>query len=220
MKEIEMRSYLSCLFAIIVTGCGGGGGGGTSGEIQIIVSGTAATGAAMDNADITLKCQKTTFTTSSNAQGKYSKSISSSELPCLLRATKGTLQLHSVAALSIADITVNITPQTDLITSHLVGVDSITAFDANQTPDKSNLSASKISESINVVRQSIVALVNTDGYDPISLKFNIGDDYDEKLDQLQLSLAQKKIDLIFLKNALTVALPNNSDRVSYVLRMV
>jgi hypothetical protein len=29
MKEIEMRSYLSCLFAIIVTGCGGGGGGAT-----------------------------------------------------------------------------------------------------------------------------------------------------------------------------------------------
>lgn len=29
MKEIEMRRYLSCLFAIIVTGCGGGGGTGS-----------------------------------------------------------------------------------------------------------------------------------------------------------------------------------------------
>ncbi len=220
-----MRSYLSCLFAIIVTGCGGGGGGTSggitpSGETQIIVSGTAATGAAMDNADITLKCQKTTFTTSSDAQGKYSKSISSSELPCLLRASKGTLQLHSVAGLSVADITVNITPQTDLIASHLLGVDSTTAFDSNQTPDKSNLSTFKISESINVVRQSIVALVNTDGYDPISLKFNIGDDYDKKLDQMQLSLAQKKIDLNFLKKALTVTLQNNGERVSYVLSVV
>jgi hypothetical protein len=197
------------------TGTGQGTATGGAGSM-LKVSGTAATGQALSDAEIKLKCQKSTFSTKSNNQGIYSQSVQAIELPCLIRVSAGSLQLHSVASVSTSDMTVNITPHTELVTSHLLGVSSSVVFNSDQVLNSSNVSSTKLTESINLVRLGIASLVNTDGYNPIDHKFSIGDAYDQKLDALQLSLIQKNIDFSDLRQAFIVPLSPNIDRLTYI----
>ncbi len=215
MKILD-RKYFSVLLPslLLLQSCGGGGSPST--ENPLMVSGTAATGLPMSDADIVFKCQKSVVSTKADAKGIYGKTIAPSELPCLVRASVSGLQLHSIAASATSDITVNITPKTELVASHLLSENPSDAFNADRLPSAITASSTKIIESIGIVRQATSSLVNTDGYDPISVKFSIGDAYDQKLDSLQAALTQKNISFNSLRQAFIFPLEKNISRIDYV----
>lgn len=218
-NEMKKLALWTASTLLLLTACGGGGTGGITSS-AVTVSGTAATGAAMKNASITFKCQSKTYTAQGNAEGAYSISIDNSELPCLVRASVQDNTLHSIAAVATGSATVNITPQTELVTSHLLARSPASAFDANSIPTAAAASADKINNSIAVVRDGITSLVDTRDFNPLSVPFSIGDAYDQKLDALKASLAAKNITLATLQGAFISELPANHDRQSYIATVI
>lgn len=102
------KLVLAILFSIAIASCGGGGGPSTLG-------GTAATGAAIANATVTIKgANGVTVSATTDATGKYpAKDVSSLTAPYLLKVTTAAgAELYSVAT---ATGTANIHPFTDLI---------------------------------------------------------------------------------------------------------
>jgi hypothetical protein len=94
----------------------GGGGGGSSSSSEMKVSGTAATGKALDGATVAVTCVAGSGSAVANAAGSYSVTITDGRGPCLLTATKGGTVLRSVTpGAGIA----NITPLTDILVNYL-----------------------------------------------------------------------------------------------------
>lgn len=113
--------------SLLLTACGGdnipsSGGSSTS------LSGTVATGAAVNGATINVNCQSGSAiaSTTSNPQGQYSFTIPASNFPCVLEATGGTAagnpapNLYSFAT---GLGTANITPLTTLAMAQLTSTD-------------------------------------------------------------------------------------------------
>lgn len=119
----------ACCAALLLTGLTAcDSGSGTTG-VTGTISGVAATGAPMAGATVNLKCVAGTpsVTPTTDADGKFSITVSGATLPCLARVT-GTdgLVLHSyVGALG----NVNITPLTEMVMGSLLGVNPASAFD-------------------------------------------------------------------------------------------
>ncbi|NKE73776.1 carboxypeptidase-like regulatory domain-containing protein [Candidatus Manganitrophus noduliformans] len=104
------------LFSLVLQSCGGGGGssGGNPPAGAITVSGTAATGAPVGNATITIKdATGASKTATTGTDGKYTIDVSGMTAPFLAKVDlPGGTALYSVG--SAAGV-VNIHPLTDLI---------------------------------------------------------------------------------------------------------
>ena len=75
---------------VLLTACGGGGQSGTAVQFTgLVFSGTAATGAPIGNATVSIRCNSgsTIVNTSANTDGVYSASVSNAAYPCLLQVT-------------------------------------------------------------------------------------------------------------------------------------
>ncbi len=121
--KIKGKSYFvkACLLALIITvqaGCGGGDSSGPEDIIGTGIQGTAAIGAALANATITVKSKNgTTKSDVSDANGKFQIDDLTNNGPYLLRVDKGNGDfLYSVAhSNNTPTITRNIHPYSDLI---------------------------------------------------------------------------------------------------------
>lgn len=153
------------------------------------VSGTAAVGAAIANGTITAKCANGTGFTqavTTNAQGAYSGTVAANSFPCALQITGGTpaVTLHSYA---LAAGTVNITPLTDLLianaSTHLPAdwfqSSSWQILEAQLTAAQNNLKNSLTSGGYTMPQGT---------FDPFKTGFQIGDTWDQLLDQLQAAI--------------------------------
>lgn len=111
MKTIKL--LIVFLLSIVIASCGGGGGGGGTATTQTL-SGTAAQGAAIASATITIKDKNgSTKTVTTGTDGKYTIDVTGKTLPFLLQIpAKNGGYLYSVAT---ATGTANIHPFTDLI---------------------------------------------------------------------------------------------------------
>jgi hypothetical protein len=117
------------LATALMAACGGGGGGGDGGGgggggTSLSLSGTAATGAAIANRPVEVRCAAGTGSANSGADGAYTVTIAAGQLPCVLRVTaaNGTV-LHSVAVGSGSTARANLTPATQLIVARLAAAD-------------------------------------------------------------------------------------------------
>ncbi len=115
-----------------LTACGGDGGDAPS--TATTFSGVAATGAAMANATVSIKCVTGAGTATTTATGSYSTAISGITLPCAIKAASadGTTVLYSVITATSAAATTqvaNITPLTQLVIASLTGTTPATLFD-------------------------------------------------------------------------------------------
>jgi len=110
-----------------LSACGGGGGGGGGGVATngaaTTVTGVAATGLAIANGSVTLRCTVgATNPVQTASDGSYSVDVSGLTLPCVARvayqdSSTNTLKyLHSPVS---AAGTVNITPVTDMVVANL-----------------------------------------------------------------------------------------------------
>jgi len=94
------------------------------------IIGTAATGAPLANATISLKCASASFAGNAQADGSFRiASVPVDAAPCLLRAQQaGTAYVTPVADAGAGTITVNATPLTHLLSSRLLGEPADRAF--------------------------------------------------------------------------------------------
>ncbi|MGU7783034.1 carboxypeptidase-like regulatory domain-containing protein [Burkholderia sp. PU8-34] len=107
------------LAASTLAACGEGGSDGSSGGSSTpqsaTISGTAATGAPMANASITIACKSGNSAGTANANGAYSLTFVLTG-PCAITGTNGTTTLHSFAS---GGGTFNVTPLTELLLIYL-----------------------------------------------------------------------------------------------------
>lgn len=94
------------------------------------IVGTAATGAPLAGAAVSLKCVGTSRTVSADENGAYAiSSVRVDAMPCLLRAQQAsTVYVAPVSGAGGEAITVNATPLTHLLSSRLLGEPADRAF--------------------------------------------------------------------------------------------
>ncbi len=97
----------------ILAACGGGGNGGMTSTVTL--TGTAASGKALNGAAIVVNCSPGSATATADANGHYNLTLNGSP-PCLMSASANGIMLHSLA---FAGGTFNTTPQTDLLLVYL-----------------------------------------------------------------------------------------------------
>lgn len=112
LGEISWSMALLAGVMLVLSGCGGSGGGSKSPTL----SGTAAVGAAIVSGTVMARCSDSSSFTeavTTDANGRWSGTLTSGVLPCALRVSGGSpaVTLHSYAS---SAGTVNITPLTDL----------------------------------------------------------------------------------------------------------
>lgn len=206
--RINSRKLAGALASATLVGllaaCGSGGGGGDA-LAGSTVSGVAATGLAIANGQVSLKCTAGTAPSATTlADGSFSVDVSSVTLPCVLRvdfndaATGAPQELYSLAQ---GAGTVNITPVTDMVLANLstsgVAADVFDKFDANQVKTYS-------ADRINTAVQTVKAALQSQGVDisnlpddPIRTKLQAadgsgkGDAQDNMLDEIHAKLTEQ-----------------------------
>lgn len=125
---------LAAAVALLLSACGGGGSDGTpttpAEPAALQLSGTAATGLALANAAVTVKCAVGTGTATTSASGSYTITLPGASLPCVVRvagnAAGAAVTLHSVVEAgsttgTLTQAVANVTPLTEIIVAQLTG---------------------------------------------------------------------------------------------------
>ena len=199
----------STALAGLLAACGSGGGGGSSGgslpATGSSVSGVAATGLAIANGEVRLKCAAgAVIPVTTLADGSYSVDLSAATLPCVVRIeyndpTTGTPQkLHSFAKVAG---TVNITPVTDLLVANLsstgIAADAYDKFDANEVKNYSDDRIRTAARTVKTELESRGVDVTHLPDDPIGSELHAangssrGDDHDGVLDEIEAKLHEQ-----------------------------
>jgi hypothetical protein len=174
-----------------LVGCGGGGGndapsdtGAAAAPASLIITGTAATGAAISGKTVEAKCaaagggttNATTTTATTQTDGSFTLNVVGSTLPCMLQLTTadGTV-LHSAAFISTTGLdaggntgnignaraVANITPVTQLITASLVGANPAARYASFDSVLAANLNSTDAA----AAQAAVVAMLKTAGID-------------------------------------------------------
>jgi len=205
MKSICQNITPGLMAAALVTlsACGGGSGGGSVADTT--VRGVAATGAAIANGQVTLKCRVgNTAAVGTQADGSYSVDVSSVTLPCVARvdyvdASTGKAQaLHSLVQ---AVGTVNITPLTDMVVASLsstgVAADAYVNFNASEVAAYSTARVQTAAQTVKTELKSQGVDVTNLPDDPIGTKLvaaagsGTGDAHDGVLNEVTSKLAEQ-----------------------------
>lgn len=141
-----------------LTACGGGGGGSSASApaTSSLVTGVAATGLAIPNGTVTLKCVAgTPASVATDVNGAFTVDVSSATLPCIARidytdsATRTPAKLHSL----VRQVgTANITPVTDLLVATLTKGKASDAYDKFNASEVKNLSDSDVNTASTAVK--------------------------------------------------------------------
>ncbi len=214
MKLSQSHFTLGLWAAAVATlaACGGGGGGTDATNGGKAVTGIAATGLAIANGSVTLKCTTgTTAAKSTLTDGSFSIDVSGVTLPCVARveykdATGAAQQLHSLVS---STGNVNITPVTDMLVAGLSNGAAADAFDQFDAAKVKSYTKERISTETANVKRELTLL----GVDPTNLSDDLigskfrptvgsqkGDDQDDVLDKLKLKLNGKNLTEVETEN--------------------
>lgn len=195
------KTLAAAAAALLVAGCGGGG------DAALNVSGTAATGAALANAQVQVKCAEGNGTATTNASGGYTVSVGDGKLPCLVQVSGTTASGASVTLHSIADaaganglITANVTPVTEMIAAYLLRAMPSQAF-ADFDPQQVTPSAVAAAATA-IVAALKDAGIDLTGIDPLkdelvaAVDGSGGNAYDRLLDTLGETVGPESLPLV------------------------
>jgi hypothetical protein len=216
-KAAVARGIVAVIIPTAMVGCGGGSDSSSSttttaaAPAALKVSGTAATGAAMAGANISVVCSSGTGTATTSTNGTYAASVTGGALPCVLSATSsdGKTVLRSIVAGSgKTDSTANITPLSELLIAQLSGTDPksyVAGFNASTTINTTDLAAAQ-KALLQVLSAAGVDTANVGDILGGSLTAGSGAGYDGVLDKLQTVLSAAGVTL----TDLTTAVSSNS----------
>ncbi len=196
------KTLAASAVALLVAGCGGGGGGSS-----LQLSGTAATGAALADAQVEVQCAQGEGSATTNATGGYTVNVGSGQLPCLVQVKGTTAGGVEVTLHSIADeagpggvITANVTPVTEMIVAYLLGAlpaEAFANFDAGQITPAAVADAAKA-----IVSALKDAGVDLTGIDPLkdelvpAVNGTGGNAYDKLLDTLGETVTPESLPMV------------------------
>ncbi len=197
--------------AALVAACGGGGGGGS----DVRLSGVAATGLALANSTVDVKCASGTGTASTDGSGAYTVTVANGALPCIVKVS-GTangvpVTLHSIAEGTGNTATANVTPLTEMIVARAAGTTPAALFDSfSGTAVTSATLAQATTDIITVVRDALG--VDLSGIDPFKAplvaatpsNLSGGNGYDQLLDQLKTKVSTEMLPQVVSQIASTV----------------
>ena len=189
----QIRFQLAALgVATLLVACGGGGG---SSPANPTITGLAATGAALANANLAAKCASgAALSGKTGADGTFSLELSGGQAtPCLLQVSNGTVTLHGFATQAGH---INITPLTDLVINKALGSSAASAF-ASFDVIKAAAIAVGLDLAKAYVKAEVTALTGAAlSGDPLTGVFKVGDPDDKVLDNLNAALlaAGKRLD--------------------------
>ncbi len=190
----QIRFKLAALSAaVLLAACGGGN------SLPPQISGLAATGAALGNASVTVRCTTgAPVTGTTGADGTFSVVLSGGQaIPCLIQVTKGAVTLYSFASASGRS---NVTPVTDLVVTKALGSDPAAAFASFDGTKGATISAG-LAAAKDYVKAQILALTGgSQSGDPFSGEFKVGDADDKVLDTLAAKLTAGGKSLNDLRN--------------------
>lgn len=175
---------------------------------SITISGSVATGAAVEAAAVEVKCASGTGTATSLANGSYQVSLTGA-LPCVLRATKGTTVLHSlVAAGTTLPAVAQITPLSELLVSQLNGTPAAAMFDTFDATAQGKATTAGANTANGQVAAALSSKIDLSGDDLLkgtlvpASNGGSGNLLDQKLDALALALKESNLTLAQLSTAL------------------
>lgn len=192
--SVRLRAaLLFIVVAAIISGCGGGGGGNTAANgAPVTITGTAATGAPMAGATVTVVgANGISASTITNSDGSYSITVNGLTFPAMISASgSGVTQYSWALAAGVA----NITPLTTLalinnpsLSNNLADLFSDWARQAALMTSEQMLQAQAVVNA-NLQTQFTAAGVNFQSYDFLTSAFPaIGSGIDAVLDALDFS---------------------------------
>ena len=213
---LRMRLFLLSIAFFALAACGGGGGSSSSSaSSDLVISGVALTGTAIDAGAVQVKCQSGTGTTTTGSDGSFTVTVTGGARPCLLKVTDpiSSTDIHSLLE---SGTVANISPVTDLVVSNTTGVTPSTAFTNYTTAIQLSITSAKVAQAITVAQKTTESLgtdADMTGIDPLKISIKArqgdtaGDATDKKIDALMAALAasDKKISELseLLKSATT-----------------
>lgn len=198
---------LAVTAAATLVACGGGGSSGASGTITpSVINGMAATGLAIDNGQVSLKCVSGQVNpVNTNADGTFTIDASQITLPCVARVdyqdrvTGSAKKLHSLAR---STGTLNITQVTDLVVANLssTGV-ADKVYDQFKAAEVEGYDDNRV----RTATERTKTLLESKGVSTASLPVDViatsfrakhdgedGDDHDRVLDQIEATIELEK----------------------------
>lgn len=120
MERGQRLALLAVVAGVMAAGCGGGNRDYEDDEEEMLrLSGTAATGLALANAQVSAKCRQGSGNALTLADGSYRLDIRGGGLPCVLQATPAGGEqplLHTLALGEGRRVVANLTPLTEMVT--------------------------------------------------------------------------------------------------------
>ena len=210
------RIVLSAIMVAALTACGGGGSDNSSAagssatpapaqSTPLTVSGTAATGLAIPNAQVLVKCASGEPTGTTAADGTFKLTLpQAAQAPCALQVTlPDSTHLYSlVPAGATGSAVANITPLTQLLVAAVSGRDPSEIFSNFDSSALAAVDKQALTAAFKKVSDSLASLVNPSGVDPLTAPLvaatasgGTGNQLDQLLDQLKAKLAEFNIKL-------------------------
>ncbi len=242
MQKMELltRSAAACAVALVIAGCGGGGSSsgyvsGTaapaSSAAGLQLSGTAATGAALVDASVSVKCASGSGTATTDANGAYTLKLNGGALPCVIKVT-GTqggveVTLHSLTeagstdANGVTSASANATPLTEMIVAQLTAGLPEDFFSAFNAASGAQITSEKLAAATDLVFTVLKEQFHIDlaGIDPFKSTLVAataaapagGNGYDQLLDQLGAQVDVQSLPQVVTTIASAAASGTSSD---------
>lgn len=190
---------LALVACAAVAACGGGGGPEEPAPQQsssITIAGTAAKGAALARAAVSIKCAAGTGTATTLGDGTYNVKITGANLPCALKVvgTEGSV-FHSVVpgTGSSGTFAANITPLTEMLVAQLGGAAPGSFYDAFGST--TTVSATALTAAIAYVRAAVAGTTDLKGFNPVTDTLVVGNPLDQKIDAVMAAFAAAGVTL-------------------------
>ena len=220
--SIHWSSMAASCAALALVACGGGSDSPAtpSTPSSVTIAGTAAKGAVLPGATVSVKCTAGTSTATTAADGKYTVTITGASLPCALRVvgTDGSV-LHSVVAGTgtTGTFAANITPLTELLMAKATGMSPGTFFDGFGS--STVLTTASLTQAIDYLKIAVAGVADLTGLNPVSDALVAGNALDQKIDAVVASFATAGVTLAQVTAAI-VANPAGPTVVSAALAPV
>jgi hypothetical protein len=189
------------LLALIATACGGNGTSSTSStQTSAVITGVAATGAAIAGGTVTAKCASGTATGLTAANGSFTLALANGQVaPCLLQVTSASSPTVTLYSFADAAGTFNINPLTDMAVAKSLGGSPDIAFTSFSATTATTIAAGLVAAKTYINTSLTTAGLTTPTADLFTGAFAVGDANDKLLDKLAAALSSKGKNLADLR---------------------
>jgi hypothetical protein len=216
LNPLKLTAAMAGILTLTLAACGGGSTPDTGTPSTLTISGTAATGAAVAEGAVSVKCASGTGSATTNADGTYTVSIVGGTAPCLIKvtatdATGATTDLFS--AIEPGQTLANVTPLTQMVVASALGADPATVFATGvDTSTAGNLSTDRLAAAVTTVQNVASSLgLDLSGIDPLKATLvaatdnTTGNTQDQVIDGLMAALSSAGLNLSNLTDAVKTA---------------